>query len=233
MAKEPEEEQQQAYYIPWNYDEAGGVLGGKVTTRNAIELAVLCGPLAFLEYHLLRFSWQTNLTIAMITLIPLAAFCLIGFGKESISQRVFALYRFHKRQRKLSYMYFTEYQGVANKKFSIDSFLDDVSSVGLKKAIENISKAKGNVESTENDEVEEDTPSPKKKFFSKAHESVSDGLGSEEYTDTSKPIKRAQAAPKARSERPSTQSNKWMNSAMKEMLLKKLELGDDDDEFGY
>ena len=134
MSREPEE-QQQAYYIPWNYDDAGGVLGGKITTRNAIELAVICGPLAFLEYHLLRFSWQVNLTIAMITLIPLAAFCLIGFGRESISQRVFALYRFHKRQRKLSYMYFTEYKGVGNRKFSIDNFLDDVATVGLKKAI--------------------------------------------------------------------------------------------------
>ena len=231
MSREPEE-QQQAYYIPWNYDDAGGVLGGKITTRNAIELAVICGPLAFLEYHLLRFSWQVNLTIAMITLIPLAAFCLIGFGRESISQRVFALYRFHKRQRKLSYMYFTEYKGVGNRKFSIDNFLDDVATVGLKKAIENASNAKNAAADTTEDDGEEIT-AKKKNPFSKAHRGASGEFMEEEHTDTTKQIKRAHAAPRGHAERPSTQSNKWMNSAMKEMLLKKLELGDDDDDYMY
>ncbi len=42
MARDEEKSTQQTYYIPWNYDEAGGVFGGKIKTRNAVECVVLC-----------------------------------------------------------------------------------------------------------------------------------------------------------------------------------------------
>lgn len=67
------EEAPQVYYIPGNYEDSGGVLGGRLGTRNAVELCVICGPIAFLEFKLLHFSIQTNLIIAIVTLLPLAA----------------------------------------------------------------------------------------------------------------------------------------------------------------
>ena len=48
------EEAPQVYYIPGNYEDSGGVLGGRLGTRNAVELCVICGPIAFLEFKFLN-----------------------------------------------------------------------------------------------------------------------------------------------------------------------------------
>lgn len=217
---ENRDEQQQIYLIPWNYDETGGVLGGKVTTRNAVELFVLCAPLALLEYKLLHFSWQTNLTIAMITLIPLAAFTLLGFGRESISQRVLALYRFKKRQRKLSYFSFSDYQDIDSKQPSIDRFLDDISTIGLTNAVKALFTGREPVDKPKAKKAKENSCLAKKARL----RGCEDSTEKSQVKSDNAPVKFARGKKK-----PDASTNKWMNSAMREMLLKKLELGDEDD----
>ena len=49
-----EEIRPEVYYIPENFDDAGGVLGGHFSTRNAIEMVVLCGPLGIVELSLIH-----------------------------------------------------------------------------------------------------------------------------------------------------------------------------------
>lgn len=130
------EEAPQVYYIPGNYDDSGGVLGGRLGTRNAVELCVICGPIAFLEFKLLHFSIQTNLIIAIVTLLPLAALCIFGIGGETLSQILFALIRYFRKRRLLHYDKFTPVEETTGAgAFSLDKFLDIASSSGLKVAI--------------------------------------------------------------------------------------------------
>ena len=148
-----EEAKQEVYYIPDNYDDAGGVLGGRFSTRNAIEMAVICGPVAFLELKFLRFpSWQVNVCIGLITILPLLILCAFGIGGESLSQIFAAYYRYRKGRRTLSYLCFTDAESdeeivleaetprtdkkktKAEKKEKVTSFFDDdMATVGTKK----------------------------------------------------------------------------------------------------
>ncbi len=139
MSKTPDEEAPQIYYIPTNYDNSGGVLGGRIKTRNAIELVVFCGPIAWLEYHLLRFSVQTNIIIFLVTLVPLGALCIFGVSGESLSQILFSLIRYKRNQRTLHYDMFTHTDDLDQKKFSLDKFLDVAASAGIKAALQKFS----------------------------------------------------------------------------------------------
>ena len=127
-----DEEEAQIYYIPGNYDEGGGVLGGRIKTRNCAELVVLCGPLAYLEYKFLHFTLQTNIIIFACTLIPLAALCIFGIADESLSQILMAFIRFFTSIRLFSYTHFTSEAKDESGKFSLDKFLDSVSTSGWK-----------------------------------------------------------------------------------------------------
>ena len=85
MAKNDEEESRMRFYIPQNFEEAGGYLGGKIGRRNGIELLVICGPLAYIELKMLRFSVEVKICIAIVTLIPLACLCIFVMEYEMIS----------------------------------------------------------------------------------------------------------------------------------------------------
>ena len=130
-----EEERPQVYYIPGNYEDAGGVLGGKLQTRNAVELCVFCGPIAYLEYKFLHFVEQTNIIIACVTLIPLAALCIFGIGGESLSQILVAFIRYARKKRVLHYDSFTTPNKEDFTAFSIDKLLDNIAAGGFKSAI--------------------------------------------------------------------------------------------------
>ena len=84
-----EEIRPEVYYIPENFDDAGGVLGGHFSTRNAIEMVVLCGPLGIVEYKVffefLHVGLQFGLITMMFTIVPLAALAAFGIGGESLS----------------------------------------------------------------------------------------------------------------------------------------------------
>lgn len=218
MANE-EEVKQEVYYIPENFEDAGGVLGGHFAQRNAIELMVLCGPLAYLEFKFLAFSWKTNIIIMMVTLIPLAALCAFGINGESLSQMLVSYIRFVRKRRKLSYLEFTDAKpDNASSAITFDSVLDAITSKGFKGAIQDLQKAreKRAAEQTEADphnyQESEHTPSggPKKRK------------------------KKGQSTPQTKAGKASSGRfggmQGMMNSALKEKLLRKLELGDDDED---
>lgn len=221
MANE-EEVKQEVYYIPDNYEDAGGVLGGHFSQRNAIELAVLCGPLAFLEYKFLHFSIQTNIIIMMVTLIPLAAVCAFGIGGESLSQIAMAFIRFTRKKRKLSYLEFTDPKAVSVSKgpWNIDALLDNISSKGLKNAVKSAREEAAAAKETAFEEAEqpgaEDGSKPAQKR--KKHASHIPHQVHQQHQGKAKPKKK------------SAQPGLLLNSAMREKLLQKLELGDEDDE---
>lgn len=140
MAREPEEVQPEVYYIPGNYEEAGGLFGGKMQTRNFVELCAICGPIAFLEYKLLHFTLQTNIIIFCVTLIPLAALCVFGIGGESLSQIFIAFLRFHRNRRQLHYDTFTVRTESGKRAFNIDKFLARVSAEGFSRTVKMMRK---------------------------------------------------------------------------------------------
>lgn len=63
-----EEIRPEVYYIPENFDDAGGVLGGHFSTRNAIEMVVLCGPLGIVEYKVFFEFLHVGLQFGLITM---------------------------------------------------------------------------------------------------------------------------------------------------------------------
>lgn len=130
-----DEEGPQVYVIPDNYDDSGSVLGGRLKTRNCIELGCICGPIAFIEYKLLHFGWQTNAIIFLVTLVPLAALCIFGISDQSCVQFVWSIIRFLSTNRRLKYDCFTTPESLRSSKFSIDKFFDTVSTSGFKKAL--------------------------------------------------------------------------------------------------
>jgi len=152
MSRNKDEEAPQVYYIPANYDDSGGVLGGRIGTRNAVELAVFCGPLVYLESKLLRFSIQTNIIIALVTILPVAFLCVFGVGGETISQLLLALIRYFRSKRVLHYDMFTQVNSDERKKFNLDKFLDIASSSGLKAAIAKAQEENSNAEASSSEE---------------------------------------------------------------------------------
>lgn len=213
------------YYIPDNFEDAGGVLGGHFSTRNAIELCVLCGPIAIIEYKLffggfLHVEAQTAIIIMMVSLIPLGALAAFGIGGESLSQILMAYIRFTRKRRKLSYIEFSDLKKAAVESITFDMILDAFSAdgfKGVKKLFQDHKEAMANatdenaededLEVDEDDEFYEDEELPNRKKFSKPSEKL--------------PKVERRKAPKKKAQ--------FMNSAMKEVLLKKFELGEDDE----
>lgn len=213
------------YYIPDNFEDAGGVLGGHFSTRNAIELCVLCGPIAIIEYKLffggfLHVEVQTAIIIMMVSLIPLGALAAFGIGGESLSQILMAYIRFIRKRRKLSYIEFSDLKKAAVESITFDMILDAFSAdgfKGVKKLFQDHKEAMANatdenaededLEVDEDDEFYEDEELPNRKKFSKPSVKL--------------PKVERRKAPKKKAQ--------FMNSAMKEVLLKKFELGEDDE----
>lgn len=228
MANE-EEVKQEIFYIPDNYEDAGGVLGGHFSQRNAIELCVLCGPLTFLEYKLLHFNVQTNIIIMMVTLIPLAAVCAFGIGGESLSQIALAFIRYVRKKRKLSYIEFTDPKAVETRKgpWNIDSLLDSISSKGLKNAI----KSAREQVTAEKTEATLEGLVASEDGKEGAQESVKTGYKMNTHRTPEHAPHQAsnQQHSKSKPKKKGTQSGLLLNSALREKLLQKLEFGDEDD----
>ena len=252
-----EEAKQEVYYIPDNYDDAGGVLGGRFSTRNAIEMAVICGPVAFLELKFLRFpSWQVNVCIGLITILPLLILCAFGIGGESLSQIFAAYYRYRKGRRTLSYLCFTD----------AESDEEIVLEAETPRTDKKKTKAEKKEKTHETKMRKKHEYAPKKAEKPQAHKAPKEpprqqrapqepprygyGTGGQQavaaansanikkefasdYAAWEAATRAAQAnraAEPKRTERkrPTTSNNKFLNSAMKEMLLRKLELGEDE-----
>lgn len=213
------------YYIPDNFEDAGGVLGGHFSTRNAIELCVLCGPIAIIEYKLffggfLHVEVQTAIIIMMVSLIPLGALAAFGIGGESLSQILMAYIRFTRKRRKLSYIEFSDLKKAAVESITFDMILDAFSAdgfKGVKKLFQDHKEAMANAtdENTEDEALEVDEDD----------EFYEDG----ELSNRKKFSKPSVKLPKVERRKAPKKKAQFMNSAMKEVLLKKFELGEDDE----
>ena len=271
-----EEIRPEVYYIPENFDDAGGVLGGHFSTRNAIEMVVLCGPLGIVEYKVffefLHVGLQFGLITMMFTIVPLAALAAFGIGGESLSQILMAYIRFIRKRRKLSYVEFTDKMVAYDTAFwSLNGILDSIASEGFKgtflkmkkyrETIKNGTADKNEFEDENIDDYQEDdiveandipsipetetsaeVPSdvPRKSIFAKTPKKKKQlkpvkpkklkpvKVKKNQAMDTAlqAPIKKAKPP---RQKKPKAESV-WMKSAMREVLLQKLELGDDDDD---
>lgn len=269
----------EVYYIPENFEDAGGVLGGRLTTRNAIEMAVLCGPLAFIEtklfFGVLNLGLQLSAIIMMFTIVPLAALAAFGIGGESLSQLLLAYIRFSHKRRKLSYVEFTDKLVLySSNLMSLDGILDSISSDGIKGTLLKIKKYRETMKQGEMDSNAEDWDDTEDMAEEELTRDIPENIPHEERNapDTVTTVKSApkrkerktrlskkekkprKAASKSQAKkkafRPKAKQNilekpkrepavkqkkeesVWMKSAMREVLLKKLELGDDDeDEF--
>ena len=85
------------YYIPVNFTDAGRVLG-LFELRNCIEAAVLAVPtvgLCTLIANLTPFSLTVKLIISLCLLVPACGFALVGIRDESLSR--FLITYFHWR----------------------------------------------------------------------------------------------------------------------------------------
>lgn len=269
-----EEIRPEVYYIPENFDDAGGVLGGHFSTRNAIEMVVLCGPLGIVEYKVffefLHVGLQFGLITMMFTIVPLAALAAFGIGGESLSQILMAYIRFIRKRRKLSYVEFTDKMVAYDTAFwSLNGILDSIASEGFKgtflkmkkyrEAIKNGTAVKNEFEDENIDDYQEDnivetndipsipetetsaevpTDVPRKSIFAKTPKKKKQLKPVK--PKKLKPVKKNQAvdsalqAPIKKAKPPRQKKPKaelvWMKSAMREVLLQKLELGDDEDD---
>lgn len=272
-----EEIRPEVYYIPENFDDAGGVLGGHFSTRNAIEMVVLCGPLGIVEYKVffefLHVGLQFGLITMMFTIVPLAALAAFGIGGESLSQILMAYIRFIRKRRKLSYVEFTDKMVVYDTAFwSLNGILDSIASEGFKGTLLRIKKYReaiknGTIE--ESDEMEDEciddyreddtieanditslpegntsvemlSDIPHKSIFTKTPKKKKEKRSKPVKAKKSRPAKKKQTldsvqqAPvkktKPTRQKKTKAESVWMKSAMREVLLQKLELGDDEDD---
>ena len=232
MATNEEEFRPEVYHIPPNFKEAGGVLGGRVGKRNAIELALIGGPIAFLEFKImpaLHWSLQTEIIVAMVTLIPLAYICAFGFQGETLTQILFAYFRFVKKKRVLSYNSFSMGTSGTSVETKKDKFLENVATVGLVKAITLLTDPSQAVAIDadrfdkpyeESVATEEKTRPDLAQKLRNLQEKWESDVDEEEDEPIAEPVKKKKKK----------SSTGWLISgAKREELLHKLELGEDDD----
>lgn len=89
------------YYIPVNFTDAGRVFG-LFELRNCIEAAVLAVPaigLCTLAAHFTPFSLTVKLIISLCLLVPVCGFALIGIRDESLSRFLFTYFRWRMNRR--------------------------------------------------------------------------------------------------------------------------------------
>ena len=89
------------YYIPVNFTDAGRVLG-LFELRNCIEAAVLAAPtvgLCTLIANLTPFSMTVKLIISLCLLVPVCGFALAGIRDEPLSRFLITYIRWRKNRR--------------------------------------------------------------------------------------------------------------------------------------
>ena len=93
--------EQDIYYIPVNFTDAGRVLG-LFELRNCIEAAVLAVPtvgLCTLIANLTPFSLTVKLIISLCLIVPVCGFALVGIRDESLSRFLITYFRWRANRR--------------------------------------------------------------------------------------------------------------------------------------
>ena len=93
--------EQDIYYIPVNFTDAGRVFG-LFELRNCIEAAVLAVPtvgLCTLIANRTPFSLTVKLIISLCLLVPVCGFALVGIRDESLSMFLITYFRWRANRR--------------------------------------------------------------------------------------------------------------------------------------
>ena len=98
--RERDDDAPDTYYIPPNYTDSGGVMGGMFKLRNAIEAILIVAPLTWLAVMLTGGLDVTVRIVAILTVvIPVGFFSLMGVMGLSIGQFLYFLFRFLYKRR--------------------------------------------------------------------------------------------------------------------------------------
>ena len=92
----------ETYYIPANFTDAGRVMG-MFELRNLVEAVILTLPVLYLCLTLLPCGLTTNITAALIIVVPLGGFGLMGIGGDSLTRWVGSWWRWRKNRRLMTY----------------------------------------------------------------------------------------------------------------------------------
>lgn len=101
--KTKEEEKAAVFFIPDNYTNSGGLFGGALKLRNAIEALIFGGVVGYLEYSFIEIDMLYKVMIIVFTAVPLAIISLVGIRGDSFSQFLLSVFIFLKDKRKMRY----------------------------------------------------------------------------------------------------------------------------------
>ena len=92
----------QEFFIPVNIEDSGGILGGRIKTRNVIEGIIILVVLG-LAWKILTYPFGfiiKTLTFLLFVLMP-SIVGFIGIGNESFVQWLLEVFFFKKKRRKV------------------------------------------------------------------------------------------------------------------------------------
>lgn len=75
----------EVYHIPTNFTDAGRVMG-LFELRNLVETVIMTLPVLYLCLAFLPFELTTKIIVALIIVVPLGGFGLIGINDDSMTR---------------------------------------------------------------------------------------------------------------------------------------------------
>ena len=101
--KEQDEEQANSFLIPTNFTDSGKLFNGMISTRNAVEAAILVGGLGKLEQLILfdLVDFKVGIIIMLVTLAPILVGTVIGINGDCFTIFIKTFFVFLKNKRKL------------------------------------------------------------------------------------------------------------------------------------
>lgn len=93
---------EETYYIPNNFTDAGRVFG-LFEIRNFIEALILTLPLLLLCFKLLPFELSVKLVIALSVAVPIGGFALIGIDGDSLTRWLGCWWHWRRARRRICY----------------------------------------------------------------------------------------------------------------------------------
>lgn len=93
---------EEIYYIPTNFTDAGRVFG-LFEPRNLIEALVLTLPLLLVCFKLLPFDLTVRIVVALVVAVPVGGFGLIGIGDDSLTRWLGSWWHWRRARRHIYY----------------------------------------------------------------------------------------------------------------------------------
>ena len=93
---------EETYYIPNNFTDAGRVFG-LFEIRNLMEALILTLPLLLLCFKLLPFEFSVRLVVALAAAVPIGGFALIGIDGDSLTRWLSCWWHWRRARRRIYY----------------------------------------------------------------------------------------------------------------------------------